>query len=101
MKAITDAIEGCGAKTVSATVQKDGQELTFQTAADYLTGHRNYYNTSGITASDRREFERLFGRYTNYTAEDITKITYGRNTIYETPPVQSEELGSALQMGGM
>ena len=101
MKAITDAIEGCGAKTVSVTVQKDGQELTFKTAADYLTGHRNYYNTSGVAAPDRREFERLFGRYANYTAEDITKITYGRNTIYETPPVQSEELGSALQMGGM
>ena len=101
MKAITDAVTGCGAKTVTVTIQKDGQELTFKTSADYLKGHRSYYNSSGIPASDRREFERLFGRYAEYHAEDIVKITYGRNTIYEAPQIQSEELGATMQMGGM
>lgn len=101
MKAITDAIKGCGAKTVAVSVQKDGKELTFKTAADSLIGHRGYYSTYDIPASDRREFERLFGRHADYKAEDITKITYGRNTIYEALPVQSEELGQAMQMGGM
>ena len=101
MKAITDAVKGCGAKTVTVTVQKDGQELTFKTAANSLTGHRSYYSTSDIPATDRREFERLFGRYADYNAEDVTRITYGRNTIYEAPAAPAEEMGPVMQMGGM
>ena len=101
MKAITDAVKGCGAKTVTVTVQKDGQELTFKAAANSLTGHRNYYSTSEIPASDRRGFERLFGRYADYNAEDIVKITYGRNTIYDAPATPVEEMGPTMQMGGM
>ena len=101
MKAITDAIKGCGAKTVTVTVQKDGQELTFKAAADSLMGHKNRYSTYDIPASDRREFERTFGRYSDYSAEDVTKITYGRNTIYEAPSVQAEEMEPMMQMGGM
>lgn len=101
MKAITDAIKICGAKTVTVTVQKDGQELAFKTAADSLIGHRGYYRTSDIPASDWKEFERLFGRNAGYKVEDVVKITYGRNTIYEAPPVQAEELGQAMQMGGI
>ena len=106
MKAITEAVKSSGAKTVSVTVQKSGEELTFRTAAGSLTGHRNYYNTNQIAASDRREFERLFGRNADYTAEEITRITYGRNTIYEAPPVQSEAMAEeesepTLTMGGM
>ena len=101
MKAITDAVKECGAKTVTVTVQKDGQELTFKAAANSLTGHRNYYSTSDIPASDRREFERLFGRYADYNAENVTRITYGRNTIYEAPEAPAEEMGPTMQMGGM
>ena len=99
MKAITDAVKASGAKTVTVTVQKEGQELTFKTEASSLTGYRNRYSTYDIQASDRREFEKLFGRYTDYNAEDITKITYGRNTIYEAAPVQAEEMAEG--MGGM
>ena len=101
MKAITDAVKGCSANTVTVTVQKDGQELTFKTAADSLTGHRSYYSTSDIPATDRREFERLFGRYADYNAEDVVRITYGRNTIYEATPVQSEDMAEDVGMGGM
>ena len=101
IKAITDAVKGCGAKTVTVTVQKDGQELTFKTAANSLTGHRSYYSTSDIPATDRREFERLFGRYADYNAGDVTRITYGRNTIYEAPAAPAEEMGPVMQMGGM
>ena len=97
MKAITEAVKASGAKTVTVTVQKGGEELTFKTEASSLTGHRNRYSTYDIHASDRREFEKLFGRYADYNAEDITRITYGRNTIYEAAPVQTEEMG----MGGM
>ena len=64
-------------------------------------GHKNRYSTYDIPASDRREFERTFGRYSDYSAEDVTKITYGRNTIYEAPSVQAEEMEPMMQMGGM
>ena len=101
MKAITDAVKGCGAKTVTVTVQKDGQELTFKTAANSLTGHRSYYSTSDIPASDRREFEHTFGKYADYNAENVVRITYGRNTIYEAPAAPAEEMGPVMQMGGM
>ena len=68
MKAITEALKASGAKTVTVTVEKDGMELTFKTAANSLTGHRNYYSTYDIPAQDRREFERLFGRSADYCA---------------------------------
>lgn len=100
MKAITDAVKASGAKTVTVTVQKGGQELTFKTAASSLTERKNFYRTSDITAQDRREFERLFGCHSDYTAEDITKITYGRNTIYEAD-VPVEEQAVSMGMGGM
>lgn len=99
MKAITDAIQGCGAKSVNVTVQKGEMELTFKAAADSLTGHRNSYSIYYISAPDRRNFEAMFGRHSNYNAEEITKITYGKNTIYEALPVQTEDV--AEEMGGM
>ena len=77
------------------------KELTFKTAANSLTGHRNYYSTYDIPAQDRREFERLFGRGANYSAEDITRITYGKKTLYETPPIQAEDMAERIEMGGM
>jgi len=101
MKAITDSVKASGAKTVIVTVQKEGQELTFKTTASSLTGHKNFYNTLDIPATDRREFEKLFGRHTDYNAEDITRITYGRNTIYEAPTAQTEDLAEGFVMGGM
>lgn len=101
MKAITDAVHSSGAKSVTVTVQKDGQELTFKTAADSITGCRNYYSTYSMPAPDRREFERMFGRSANFGAEDIVRITYARNTIYEAPPAQAENMTEEIGMGGM
>ena len=92
MKAITDAVKASGAKTVTVTVAKPEGELTFKTAADSLTGYRNFYSSYDIPAQDWREFERMFGKYADYHAEDITRITYGRNTIYEAPPALVEDL---------
>ena len=101
MKAITEALKASGAKTVTVTVEKDGKELTFKTAANSLTGHRNYYSTYDIPAQDRREFERLFGRSADYCAEDIIRITYGKKTLYEAPPIQAEDMAERIEMGGM
>ena len=101
MKAITEAVKASGGKTVTVTVQKAEQELTFKTEASSLTGYKNYYSTYDIQASDRREFEKLFGRHADYTAEDITRITYGRSTIYESAPAYAEELADENELGGM
>lgn len=101
MKAITDAVKASGAKTVTVTVQKEEQELTFKAAASALTGYKNSYSTYDIPASDRQKFKELFGRHSNYKAEDITRITYGRNTIYEAPTAQTEDLAEGFGMGGM
>lgn len=100
MRAVTEVVKACGGKTVSVTIQKGGKELTFKTEARVLMGHRNAYSTFYITAADRRKFEEAFGRHTDYTAEDITRITYGRNTIYEASSVQMEDVGEEIKMGG-
>ena len=101
MKAITDAVKSSGAKTVTVTVQKEEGELTFKTQASSLTGQWASYSTYDIPAADRRTFEQMFGRHADYGPEDITKITYGRNTIYEAPPAQAEEMAEGMRMGGM
>lgn len=101
MRAITEAIRGSGAKTVSVTIQRDGKALTFKAEADSLLGPRSSYNTSSIAAPDRRRFEQEFGRSWDYRPEEITRITYGRNTIYEAPPDQTETMAEGMEMGGM
>lgn len=101
MKAITEAVSDCGAKTVNVTIQKAGENLTFKMEADQLKGYHSSYNIYHIPAADRREFERLFGRYADYAAEDVVRITYGRNTIYEAAPAPVEEPVQGIGIGGM
>lgn len=101
MRAITQALNRCGAKTVNVTIHKDGEEMTFKVPANGLKGYRVSYNAWDIPAADRRQFYEMFGRSAQYTAEDITKITYGRNTIYEAPSSQSMEMAESFGMGGM
>lgn len=103
MKAITEAVKTSGAKMVTVTVEKPEGELTFKASADSLTGYRNFYGTCTIPAAERRKFERLFGRHANYTASEVTKITYGRNTIYEASPAPAEDMTEKqeMSMGGM
>ncbi len=103
MKAITDAINISGAKMVNVTVQKDGEELTFKMDAGRMKGHQTCYSTYYIPAADRRRFEQVFGRNAGFKAEDVIRITYGRNTIYEAPPAQEESMAESAGpvMGGM
>ncbi len=98
MKAITDAVKTSGAKTVNVTVLKNGHEMTFKTAAHSLRGYRENYNCFDIQSADRQKFEQAFGRYADYTADEITRITYGRNTIYEVTPAQEENICNGLDM---
>ena len=99
MKAITDALNACGGKTVNVTVQKGGKALTFKMETGQMKGYRTFYSTFHVPSADRRKFERLFGCYADFNAGDVTRISYGRNTIYEAPPVQTETM--TTKMGGM
>ena len=101
MRDITQALNQCGAKTVNVTIQKGGEEMTFKIPANGLKGYRISYNTWDIPAADRRQFYEMFGRSAQYAAEDIAKITYGRNTIYEAPSCPAMEMTESFGMGGM
>lgn len=101
MRDITQALRRCDAKMVTVTVQKDGEQLTFKTAANSLKGLKADYSTWDIPAPDRREFHRLFGEHTRYTAEDIIQITYNRAVIYQAPVEQTQEMAEGPVMGGM
>lgn len=99
MKAIADAVKSSGAKTVIVTIQKDDQEFTFEMMADSLAEIRSWYTSLDMAFVDRIEFSRLFGGSTYFLANEITKITYGRNTIYEAPDAQSEEMTEGFGQG--
>ena len=97
MRAITDALQKSGAKTVNVTVQKNGVELTFKTSAESLKGLKSQYSTWYIAPSDRLQFRHLFGAGSDYSAEDIIRIAYGRSTLYEAPSAPAED----IEMQGM
>lgn len=97
MKAITDAVKNSGGKTVNVTVVKCGQEMTFKTTARSLVGYRERYNGFDIQIGDRRKFEQAFGRCADYTADEIVRITYGRNTIYETAPAMDDDISQTME----
>lgn len=89
---IMAAAKSVEAKTLRVTVNKDGEEFTFKTDADVLRRDPGtYYPTWNIAASERREFEKLFGRSADYYPEEITKITYGKNIIYSAEPFIEEQ----------
>lgn len=101
MRAITEALDQCGAKSVNVTVQIADTELSFKASTTSLKGYRTSYSTWDIPAADRRLFYDVFGRSAQYDATDIIKITSGRKTIYEAPPAQTETLVEIIGMGGI
>lgn len=78
-KAIKDALKD--KKTANVTIFKDGQEFTFKTESDVFTRWNDYYSYLRMDAKDRRKYEELFN-YEKYTIDEILKITYGKNEIY-------------------
>ena len=96
VKAIIDAVKESGAKTVNVTINKEDKEFTFKYESRTLTcAHDSYYSSYNIKASDRREFENLFGRSADFYPNEITKITYGRNVIYDSSEFDITETENA------
>lgn len=83
VKRIIEATTGTEAKTFRVTIRKDDKEFSFKTEADELRCDSKDYSTYNIAASDRREFERLFGRWADYSPEEIVRIEYGRAVLYD------------------
>jgi hypothetical protein len=83
VKRIMQALNASPAKTVVVTIRKDDIDFTFKAEADqYRRDCMTDYNNWHIVASDRREFERIFGRNARYTPVDIVKIMYSRAVLY-------------------
>lgn len=78
-KAIKDCITD--QKTVTVTIFKDNKEFTFKTYVSTLK-RGDYYSSNDILAKDREEFYELFGKYEDYNADEITKITYSKKVLY-------------------
>jgi hypothetical protein len=84
VKRIIRAIKDTPAKTVTVSIHKDDIELTFKAEADqFRKDCISNYSDYDIVASDRREFQRIFGRNAHFTPEEIIKIEYARNVLYQ------------------
>lgn len=82
--AIKHALNRGGGIMVNVTTRINAQELTFKTTASDLSRDPwGTYSTLSITAQDRRNFEKLYGRHESYRPKDIVKITYGKAVLYE------------------
>lgn len=84
VKKIMAAMRTTSAKTVNVTIFKEGVEFTFKTEASALRGDcSSYYHSWSMVAADRREFEGLYGKSAEYYPQEIIRITYARNVLYE------------------
>lgn len=86
IKDIINSIKDKDCKTVGVTINKNGIEQTFKYDAQslensYSWSYLSTYNI--IKLSEREEFEANFGRHEDFGYQDITKITYGKNVLYE------------------
>ena len=82
-KAIADSITD--QKNVNVTILKNNVEFKFKNATENLKRgkHWNSYPSYDIAAKDRELFYKTFGRYEDYTADEIVKITYCKKIIYK------------------
>lgn len=69
---------------VNVTMVRKGTEFTFRTKAaglrmDPRSGHHDTY----VDAKDRRKMKKMFGRTASYTFPEITKIVWGKKTVFE------------------
>lgn len=74
------------AKNVHVTILKAGTEMTFTMGCEYFTnpwrGSFGVYAGFYLCGNDRKKYEEKFG-YEDFSIRDITKITYGKKTLYE------------------
>jgi hypothetical protein len=90
-RAIIEAVRESGAKTVNVTIIKGGEECSFKYSAEQLCQvYRNDYDTWDMSPKDRHEFEDRFGRWSSFTPEDISEISYRGKTLYDSSTFMPE-----------
>ena len=91
-KAVMDAVKDSGAKTVNVTIIKGGEEYSFKYSADRLSRYmEEKYSAWDMPSKDRDGFYERFGRYSDFTPEDITEISYRGKTLYEADSLMPSE----------
>lgn len=94
IKAIIDAVKDKNYVTVNITINRDKIEQTFKYDASALASSYNSklscFNIDKV--SDRNKFEENYGRWSDFEYEDIIKMTYGKNTIYEDKNFKEKSL---------
>ena len=84
IKEIINSVQDKDYKTVNLTIYKEGIEQTFKFAALPLKYGKGYMSSYNIVKLDDRElFKENFGVNADLTHDDIVRITYGKNVIYE------------------
>lgn len=86
-KMIKNAING--KNTVNVTILKEGHNFTFKTDTQEFFKLDNRYSRYYMKAKDRHKYEELF-KYQDYLFEEITSITYGKQTIYCKQQIKKE-----------
>ena len=90
-RAIIEAVRESGAKTVNVTIIKGGEECRFKYSAEQLCQvYRNDYDTWDMSPKDRHEFENRFGRWSSFTPEDISEISYRGKTLHDSSTFMPE-----------
>lgn len=88
-KAILDIVKDKDYKTVNVTIDKNNIEMSFKLNTQELKSGRYYSQDCSLSnyyiqpLAQREEFQKNYGRFSDFTYKDITQISYGRKVIYE------------------
>ncbi|MBO5183361.1 MAG: hypothetical protein J6B64_03070 [Bacilli bacterium] len=86
IKSIVNSVDLEKMKTVTLTIFKDGieQEFKYPTfSLRYTEYYNDLYTYDIISPKDRKIFKENYGNNADLNYEDIVKITYGKNILYE------------------
>lgn len=92
-KDIMNSIRGKDYKTINLTINKNGIEQTLKYETKFiLYCDKHLYTYHIANVSDRKKYEENYGRSSDIEYKDITKITYGKNIIYEDKNFKVNEI---------
>lgn len=75
-------------KTVNIHLDKEGQQFSIKMSASILRcADVDDYSTYHMDSPSRRAFEKAFGRQAKLLPSDIQRITYGKQTLYQSLPL--------------
>lgn len=84
-KEIVNCIKDGNYGNIHVFINKDNVDFDFKFDASILENswHDSSIYIYGMLAPDRRDFENLFGKYTDFDYKDIVKLEYRNKTVYE------------------